>query len=162
MLMRFSIQPADMDEIFKKRHSVRNFQKRKIEPEKLKEILEAADSAPSAGHLKAREIIIVESEEIKRKLSQAALGQDFIKEAPIVLVFYVVPSRSAAKYGERGSLYAVQDATIAASFAWLQAVMLGLVGCWVGGFDEAEVKKVLEIKNDLRPIAILPIGYPAE
>ena len=148
-----------MDEIFKKRHSVRSFQKKEVEPKKLKEILEAIDSAPSAGDLKAREVIVIKDLETKKRLASAAYGQDFIIEASIVLVFCSVPSRSAKQYGERGKeLYSLQDATIACSFAWLQAVMLDLSCCWVGAFDESKVKEVLEIKEDWRPIAILPIG----
>lgn len=152
-----------MDDIFKKRHSVRNFQKREVEAEKLKEILEVANSAPSAGNLKAREIMVVKEKEIKDKLAQAALEQDFIAQAPIVLVFFSIPSRSARKYRERGrDLYSLQDATISASFAWLQAVMLGLSCCWVGAFEESQVKDILGIKEDWRPIVLLPLGYSAE
>lgn len=149
-----------MDEVFKKRHSVRSFQDKAIADEKLKEILEAAHSAPSAGNLKAREIVVVKNKETKDKLAVAAFNQDFIAKAPIVLVFFAVPSRSAQKYGRRGSeLYAIQDATIAASFAWLQAVMLDLSCCWVGAFDEEKVKEILDAKNEWRPIAVLPLGY---
>ena len=151
-----------MNEIFKKRHSVRSFQDRKIEPEKLEEILEAAESAPSAGDLKARQFLVVEEEQTKKKLAKAALDQDFVAKAPLILIFFAVPSRSAKKYGQRGkNLYALQDATIAASFAWLQAVMLDLSACWVGAFDEEEVKEILNIKEDWQPICILPVGYKA-
>jgi len=79
------------------------------------------------------------------------------------LVFFSAPSRSARKYGERGKdLYSLQNATISASFAWLQAVMLGLSCCWVGAFKESQVKNILGIKGDWRPIALLPLGYSAE
>ena len=149
-----------MDEVFKKRHSVRSFQNREIEREKLKEILEVAGSAPSAGNLKARKIIVVEDSDLKQKIAKASFDQHFVGEAPVVLVFFALPSVSAKKYGERGrNLYAIQDTTIATSFAWLQAVMLGIDGCWVGTFDEAEVKEILNAKEDERPIAILPLGY---
>lgn len=150
-----------MDKIFEKRHSTRSFKEKDIESEKLKEILEAAHSSPSAGNLKAREIMVIKDKEIIEKLAEGAFGQDFIAETPVVLVFFAIPSRSAQKYGQRGrNLYALQDATIAASFAWLQAVMLDLSACWVGAFDEKAIKKVLEIKEDWQPIAIMPIGYP--
>jgi len=114
------------------------------------------------SQLQAYEIFLVRDEEKKRALAEAALGQEFIAEAPIVLVFCANPSRSASRYGSRGrDLYSIQDATIACSFAMLAATSLGLGSCWVGAFDEEEVKKVLGIK-EFRPIAILPIGYPAE
>lgn len=149
-----------MDEVFKKRHSVRSFQNKKIKKDELREILEAAESAPSAGNLKARRIVVVKDLDLRQKLAEAALNQDFIIEAPVVLVFFALPSVSARRYERRGkSLYAVQDATIAVSFAWLQAVMLGIDGCWVGAFNEEEVKEILNAKEDERPIAILPLGY---
>lgn len=149
-----------MDRVFEKRHSTRSFQSKQIEEKKLKEILEAAESAPSAGNLKARKIVKVEDADLKQKLAEASFNQNFISEAPIVLVFFARPLVSAEKYGERGrTLYAVQDATIAASFAWIQAVMLGIDACWVGAFDEEKVKEILNAKQDERPIAILPLGY---
>jgi len=76
-------------------------------------------------------------------------------------VFVALPKTSSQKYGDRGrELYAVQDATIAASFAWLQAVDLGLSGGWVGGFAEDKVRKILDLDENQKPIAIIPIGYP--
>ena len=149
-----------MHEIFKKRHSTRSFIDREVEEEKLAEILEAVDSSPSAGNLKAREIIVVKEKQVKNKLVSACRGQAFVAEAGVILVFCAVSSRSGARYGERGkNLYALQDATIAVCFAWLQAVALGLAGCWVGAFNENEVREILKINNDWRPIALLPIGY---
>lgn len=149
-----------MDKIFQKRHSVRSFQKKEVEAEKLKEILEAVNSAPSAGGLEAREVVVVQDETTKKKLAKAAAEQDFIAEASVVFVFFAVPKRSAQKYGQRGeNLYSIQDATIAVSFAWLQAVSLGLAGCWVGALDEQKVKEILKISANWQPIAILPIGY---
>jgi len=149
-----------MDDVFKKRRSVRNFQDKEIKKDELREILDAAESAPSAGNLKARRIVVVKDLDLKQKLTEAASNQDFINEAPVVLVFFALPSVSADGYGIRGrSLYAIQDATIAVSFAWLQAVMLGIDGCWVGAFNEEKVKEILKAKEDERPIAILPLGY---
>jgi nitroreductase len=154
-----------MHDLFKRRHCVRSFQPRTPGREALSAILDAANSAPSAGDLKAREIFVVEDDTIKARLVEAALGQDFIAQAPAVLVFWAVPSRSADKYGARGrELFSLQDATIAASFAWIQAVALGLGCCWVGAFDDSAVKHIFrrEIKADWRPVALLPVGYPAE
>lgn len=152
-----------MHEVFKKRHSVRSFQNTKVEQEKLDNVLQVIESAPSAGNLKAREVIVAQDNDIKKQLAQAAFGQDFVAEAPFVLVFFAVPSRSAAKYGKRGrDLYALQDATVAASFTWLQIVMLGLSACWVGAFDEGAVNKILNIRSDWRPIALMPMGYSAQ
>mgnify|MGYP000611816527 CR=1 FL=1 len=152
----------EFEKVIKDRHSIRAFQPKKVEDEKIKKILELTNLSPSAGNLQAYEIFLVRDEGKKKALADAALGQEFIAEAPIVLVFCANPSRSASRYGSRGrDLYSIQDATIACSFAMLAATSLGLGSCWVGAFDEEEVKRVLGIK-DLKPIAILPIGYPAE
>ena len=154
-----------MDEIFKRRHSVRSFLSRNVSRRDLAAILAAADSAPSAGGLKSREVLVVTDDETKKRLVRAAYGQEFIAQAPVVMVFWAVPSRSASKYGGRGrDLFALQDATIAASFAWLQAVASGLGACWVGAFDDEAVKSIFpgKIERDWRPIALMPVGYAAE
>ncbi len=152
-----------MDTIFKKRHSIRSFLPTEVSSNDLDEILEAAASAPSAGNLMAREIVTVINDALKRRLVSAAHHQEFIFEAPVVLVFFAGPGRSAEKYGGRGEgLYSIQDATIAASFAWLQAVILGLGAGWVGAFDDEEVKEALDVDKSWRPVAIMPVGYPAE
>ena len=150
-----------MLKLFKKRKSVRSFDPEKlIEKEKINEILEAADSAPSAGGLKARKIIIVTERDKKEWLVAASFDQKQILEAPAVFVFVALPEASAKKYAERGrDLYAVQDATLAAGFAWLQAVDLGLAGGWIGGFEEEQVREILDLEENEKPVVILPVGY---
>jgi nitroreductase len=153
----------DFGEVVKNRHSIRAFKEKKVENEKIERILETANKAPSAGNLQAYEIVVVENQQARKDLARAALGQDFIVEAPAVLVFFANPKRSAWKYGERGEkLYSIQDATIAAAHAQLAAVNEGLGCAWVGAFDEEEIKNVLEAPDNLKPVAIVPIGYPAE
>ena len=152
-----------MDAIFKRRHSVRSFLSTGVRRDDLEEILQAADSAPSAGGLKAREVVTTVDDTLKRRLVTASHHQEFIFEAPVVLVFFAVPPQSAMKYGGRGEeLYSLQDATIAASFAWLQAVILGLGAAWVGAFDDSEVIEIMGVGRGLRPVCIMPIGYSAE
>lgn len=152
----------DLFEAIAKRRSVRVFDPRAPEPDKVARLLEAAQAAPSAGNLQACEIFRVTSRPARLALARAALDQFFISEAPLVLVFCANPARSAAKYGERGErLYCVQDATIACTFAMLAATALGLATVWVGAFDDAAVSRVLDLKG-LLPVAILPVGYPGE
>lgn len=150
-------------EVLKRRHSIRSYIDKEVEDWKLKRILEAANSAPSAGNLQAYDIFVVRERKKKYALANAAGDQHFISEAPIVLVFCAVPSRSSCKYGSRGEhLYTIQDATIAAAYAQLSATALGLACAWVGAFDEKEVHKILGQKAGLRPIIIVPIGYTIE
>jgi len=145
------------------RQSVRAYQPKAIEPATLEAILAAANQAPSAGNLQAYEIVVVRDAPTRQRLARAALDQGFIAQAPVVLVFCADPPRSAAKYGAAGErLYSLQDATIAAAYAELAATALGLASCWVGAFNEREVATLLGLRGGLRPIALLPLGWPAE
>jgi nitroreductase len=153
----------DFFEVLKARHSVRAYDARPIEPEKLQQILEAIDGAPSAGNLQAYEVYLVCAESAKAALAKAAGDQDFLIQAPISLVFCAHPALSFAKYQRRGSdLYCLQDATIACAFAMLTASALGLSTVWVGAFDDEEVRCIISAPMEHRPVAILPVGYAAE
>ena len=144
------------------RRSVRSFTDQVVENEKLQAVLDAACIAPSAGNLQAYEVYTVRAPRVRAALARAA-DQPYIAQAGVVLVFFANPGRSARKYGARGrDLYALQDATIAAAYAQLAAVDLGLANVWVGAFDDRAVSDALGSPADWRPVAILPIGYAAE
>jgi len=145
------------------RQSVRAYQAKPIEARQIQKILSAANQSPSAGNLQAYEIVIVRDAATIRALTQACYNQDFMAQAPVVLAFCADPARSAAKYGRAGEeLYSLQDATIAVTYAQLAATALGLATCWIGAFREQEVVKVLHLRAGLRPIALLPVAWPAE
>ena len=153
----------DFFEVVNTRQSIRAFQDKPIEPEQLQRILETINRAPSAGNLQGYEVYLVTGQACLQALAQAATGQDFIAQALLALVFCTHPARSAKKYGQRGAtLYCVQDATIACAYAQLAVTALRLASVWVGAFNEETVRRVIGVGNDLRPIAILPIGYAAE
>lgn len=150
-------------ELIESRRSVRAYSPAPIEPEKLHAILEAANRAPSAGNLQAYEIYLVRDAAVRRLLARAALDQFFLAQAPVVLVFCTHARRSAERYGRRGAeLYALQDATVACTFAMLAAAAQGLGTVWVGAFDEEAVRRAIGAPEAHRPVAILPVGYPAE
>ena len=152
----------EFSEVISRRHSVRAYSSKPVEEEKLKQIFQAANSAPSAGNLQAYQVHIYRRKEKREALARAAFDQKFITEAPICLVFCADPSRSSAKYGRRGAeLYSIQDATIAGTYAMLTAVNLGLATVWVGAFDEEQVRKVVGV-GTIRPVAMFALGYSAE
>jgi nitroreductase len=153
----------DFFEIVKRRRSIRLFTDRPVEEEKIEQILETALAAPSAGNLQAYKIYVVKSAEGRAALATAALGQDFVRTAPVVLVFCTDAAQAAKKYGERGErLYTLQDATIACTFAMLAIEALGLATVWVGAFREEAVWKALGSPARLSPVAMLPIGQAGE
>lgn len=150
-------------ELTNARRSVRVYEPRPVEEEKLQKILEAASQAPSAGNLQAYSILVVRKPELRRALAHPALDQESLVQAPVLLVFFALQRMSAAKYRDRGGeLFAVQDATIACAYAQLAATELGLGSVWIGAFNDDTVKHILKVEAEWRPVAMLPIGYPAE
>ena len=106
---------------------------------------------------------MVKNPELKQKLATASHEQEFITDASVVLVFLADKSISERKYGKRGAdLYSIQDATIAAAHSQLAATALGLGSVWVGAFEPHEIAELVGAKPHEEPIAIIPIGYPAE
>lgn len=143
----------------KKRRSIRKFSDKKVEKSKAQKILKAAWMSPSAMGKQNFKIIIVDSPKKKENLVKATHDQEYVN-ASLVLVFCSDPKRIKFT-GTRGkNLFAVQDATIAASYAQLAATELGLSSVWIGHFKEKAVVEI--IKTKLRPVAIIPIGYADE
>jgi nitroreductase len=145
------------------RKSVRRFEKKPLDEKLVGVLLYMATQAPSAGNVQDWRFIVVKDEDQKKKLSEAALDQEQIVEAPIDIVVCSDLKSIGLKYGRRGELlYSIQDTASATENILLAAHALGLGSCWVGAFDEEKVKSILCLPEDVRPVAIIPIGYPAE
>ena len=141
------------------RQSVRKYQQKPIEPEKLQAILDAANRAPSAGNFQAYEIFVVRGAEKIRMLADATFDQKFVAEAPVALIFCANPSR--CQY-QPPDYFALQDTSIATTFAMMAVTALGLSACWVGAFIPEKVAGAMQLPQELKPVAILPIGYAGE
>lgn len=161
--MRRRRKALDVFEAIKSRRSVRAFTNEDVSEEEVSKLIDAARWAPSAGNIQPWEFIVVRDPEIKRRLSIAALHQTFIEEAPVVIVVCANQMRSGRGYGSRGvNLYCLQDTAAATQNMLLAACALGLASCWVGAFQEEEARRVLNVPNGVRPVAIISIGHPAE
>jgi nitroreductase len=153
---------VDILSAVKKRRSIRDFQKKDIPDELLDKLVEALIWAPSAGNLQARRFYFVKDEKIRKMIAAAALNQNFIAEAPLVIIG-CTDSRISFKYGERGVfLYSIQDVAASIMCMMLVAHDLGLGSVWVGAFGEEGVSRVLDLPKYLRPVAIVPVGYPSK
>ncbi len=152
----------ELDEAISKRRSVRQFLSREVPDSLLDQLLEAAVLAPSEGNVQAWQFYVVKNEKIKRRLAEAAYGQMFVAEAPVTIVV-CIDSEATAPYGRRGKeLYSIQSTAAAVENMLLKAVSVGLGCCWVGAFNEKEVAEILEVKTTVRPVIMIPVGYPAE
>jgi len=157
------MEPLDVFEAIRNRRSVRAFTNEGVSEEEVKRLIEAARWAPSAGNIQPWEFIIVRDAKIKRRLVMAALDQTFIEEAPVVIVVCADERQSSMGYGSRGlTLYCLQDTAATIQNILLTAHALGLATCWIGAFYEEEARKALRIPLGMRPVAIIPVGHPAE
>jgi len=153
----------ELFEALNKRRSIRKYRSDPIPKEKLSRILEAAIQAPSAGNLQPWRFIILRDTQRKMAIAEAALGQLMIADAPVVIVVCTDQRRSERYYGERGvNLFCIQDTAAAVQNLMLAAFALELGTCWVGSFDERKVSSILHAPDGMRPVAIIPLGYPAE
>jgi nitroreductase len=141
------------------RRSIRQFSSRPVEDEKLLKVLEAARLSPSASNMQNWKFIVVKNSEIRAKLTEAAFGQSFIGDAPVILVSCGTEPEGVMKCGQYR--YTV-DLSIATAYMILEAHEQGLGTCWLGRFDENKVKEILMIPEGVRVVAITPLGYPAE
>jgi SagB-type dehydrogenase family enzyme len=107
------------------------------------------------------QLIRTYDKDVRKELTEAALNQDFITQAPISLVYSAVFERTTKKYGQRGrERYVYMDMGHSAENVCLQAVALGLGSCAVGAFDDKMVKNAIMLPNEEEPLYILPVGFP--
>jgi len=150
----------DILKAIKERRSIRNFQKKDIPKEIVDKLIDALIWAPSAGNLQARKFFFVKDVKLREDIAAAALNQDFIAESPLVIVG-CTDSRISSRYGERGEyLYTIQDVAVSIMGMMLVAHENGLGTVFVGAFSEEDVFDLLKLPGNLRPVAIVPVGYP--
>lgn len=141
----------------KARRSVRGWQDRPVEEDKLRRVLEAARLAPSARNLQNWKFIVVRDGAVRAKLTDVAKGQKFVGEAPVVIAACAWNLDYCMTCGQYP--HAI-DSAIAVEHMALQAVEEGLGTCWIGAFYEERARELLGVPDDARVIALLPLGYP--
>ena len=136
----------------KDRRSIRVYKGERIPKDKLEKLLEAARLAPSAANRQNWKFIVVENEQIKNQLVTACNNQAFVGTASHVI----------AGIGDSSQKWHQVDLAIALEHVVLEAVELELGTCWIGAFNEDEVKKIFKIPQDKKVVALLTVGVPAE
>jgi nitroreductase len=163
----------DALEAIKTRRSVRKFSNRVVEPEKLREVLEAARMAPSWANMQCWRFLVIEDKATKAKIAEFSYVETFhrplgyktnpaqkaLEQAPIVVVACGNPAQSG---DVREQEYYLTDLGIAAENLMLAAHALGLGTVFVGVFDEKELRQVLKVPPEMRIVGLFPIGYPEE
>ncbi len=146
-------------ELATKRISVRGYHSTPVDEAALAQVLEAARVAPSAANRQPWHILV-----IRDKAARLALGQaytrDWFQQAPLILAVCVEPAKAWQRLD--GKNFADVDGAILMDHLTLCAADLGLGTCWVVAFEAARVKAALHLPEGIEPLALTPLGYPAD
>lgn len=148
----------NLNELIKERYSVRSYEDKKVEREKIVQILEAAQYAPSAVNRQPWQLIVVEEEENHQRFSEI-YHRDWFNEAPVYIVICADHSQSW-KRAEDGKDHADIDAAIAIDHMTLMATALELGTCWICNFYVEKCSAYFNLPDHIEPVAILSLGYP--
>jgi len=145
-------------EAIRRRFSARSYEARAVEDAKLRTVLEAARQAPSAANMQEWHFIVVREAGLREQLMRAAHNQPFVARAPVVIA---ACATQCDKVMPCGHLAYPIDLAIAVSYMTLAATGQGLATCWLGAFDEPEVKRLLRVPDAVRVPILLTLGYQA-
>jgi len=146
-------------EVLESRFSVRRFDRRPVEEEKIQSILNAAKIAPSACNYQPQRIFVLQSEAALKKFKECSPCHF---DAPLAFLICYDKLTSAKRETADGYEFGDMDASIATTYMMLEAVNQGLGTTWVGYFDQRTVKQIFALDDNLVPVAFLPIGYPKQ
>jgi len=146
-------------DLIQNRYSVRAYQAKPVEQEKLQKVLEAANLAPTAANRQPFKIIVIHTEGKEAELKRI-YHRDWFSQAPLVIGICAIKSEAWSR--RDGKNYADVDATIAMDHLILAAADQGLGTCWVAAFDPAAAREILGLPDDVEPVAFTPLGYPAD
>ncbi len=147
----------DVYEAIKTRYSVRDYQDRPIEPDKLERVLDAGRLAPSGHNRQEWKFVVVSDPDLRAGLG-AGSNQPFVGKAPVVIVTVGTDPDRVMKCGMPAD---PMDCAIAIDHMTLAAVAEGLGTCWIGSFAQDACRELLGVPDSARIVELLPIGYPA-
>ncbi len=139
-----------VQEAIKTRLSIRRYLDTTIPSEDMKVLLQALQLSPSANNSQNWDFVFVGDPEFKRNLIPACSGQKFVKDCTYFIAAVADPAQK----------WHMVDITIALTNLTLQAVELGYGTCWIGAFDENQVKQILHVPNDKKVVICMTLGTP--
>jgi nitroreductase len=150
----------DFLDLVSKRYSVRNYENKPVEKEKIMYLMEAARLAPSAVNFQPWQFAVLTDTE-NLKLVHDIYPREWIKKAPVIIMALGDHSQGWHRKSD-GKDYTDVDVTIAIDHMMLAATEQNLGTCWICNFDFVKCCKVFNIPENLEPIAFISLGYPAE
>lgn len=147
-------------EAIKTRRSVRAYSSKPIPDDIIERMRQALRYAPSACNIQPWRFIFVADAKLRRKVAQAANEQLWMADAPLTVVGCGFPGEAYTGMGGHGNSVDI-DVAIALDHLTLAAVAEGLGTCWIGAFNEKVVKQCLNVPEQVKVVAMTPLGYPA-
>ncbi len=147
-------------DLIETRRSIRSYKPQEIEEEKLNYVLQAFRKAPSAKNLQPWKLVVVKNKKIINDLAIACNNQTFLEEAPILIAACAKEDEAYGTMGGYMNSYPI-DISLALEHLILAATEQGLGTCWIGAFKEQLVKDILKVPENVKVVALTPLGYPA-
>ena len=149
----------DLYETIKSRYSVRSYLNKPVEQEKLDRILDAARLAPSGSNRQPWKFVVVRDIETRKKLVPACSNQEFVGQAPVVIAGVGLMPDRVMSCGVPGDPV---DVAIALEHVALAATAEGLGTCWIGSFQQDQIRTLLGIPANAKVIEVMTLGYPED
>jgi nitroreductase len=152
---------VDFYEVIRTRRSVRSYRDDPIPEDVLNRVLEATRIAPSGSNRQPWKFILVTDELLRQKMVSACNNQKFVAEAPVIVVA-CGQTLALNRGGYMGEMSTLLDVAIAFTHLILAARAEGLGTCWIGAFNNDEIKRLLKIPDGFEVVAATPLGYPSD
>ena len=154
---------GDILDIIKSRRTIKHFLPKFVSWNNISKVLDAARHAPSCGNVQNWKFIVIFEPGQKQQIAELAYEQYHIAMAGVLIVVCAEVEKAERYYGARGErLYSIQNCAAAIQNMLLEAQSLGLGTTWIGAFDEEGIKSMCGIPEEVRPQAIIALGYPKE
>lgn len=151
----------EFDDVIERRKSVRSFKDKKPDWRRAIDAIDSACKGPFADGINHMKFLIIEEQQTIDKVAEAA-EQNWISEAPMLIVVCSDDSNLESMHGEKGRVYSRQQSGSAISTLMLKLSDLNIDSCWVGSFSDETVKQLLGIPGHIQIEAIIPVGYEKE
>ncbi len=142
------------------RYSVRAYKSTPVEDDKLNQVLEAARLAPTAANKQAFQIIVIHTAGREEEL-RGIYPKPWFTQGPLIIGIVALPKESWYRKKYDNINYCYVDCAIAMDHLILAACELGLGTCWIADFNPETARQILGLPDDVEPVAVTPLGYPA-
>lgn len=149
-------------DFIKNRRSVHKYKKKKVPLEALYYVLEAGRWAPSSANIQNWRFLVIQNRDTISQIARASLGQEWISDAPLLIIVCSLTKKVVHKFHKFGEIYAIQNTMAAVENMLIGAMGVGLATCWVTAFAHNRVRRICRIPDQVDIHGIITLGYANE